>query len=104
MISSPPLMTSADQRPWLNTTLRSLLAIFGGYWLAALTAATLALGLPLARVEAVMAAMMISFVVYLLAALWGFAAATLLRAFGGLLSAALMLGLWFFFLSRGGAA
>jgi hypothetical protein len=97
-------LTSADQRPWLNTTLRSLLAIVGGYWLAALSAATLALGLSLPRSEAVLAAMMASFVVYLLAALWVFAASTLARACGGLSSAALMLGLWFFFLSHGVSA
>lgn len=94
----------ADHRPRLNTTLRSLLAIFGGYGLAALAAATFSLALPLSRVDAVMAAVMLAFVVYLLAAIWVFAAATLARAFAGLLLPAVILGAWLGALPKGGAA
>lgn len=104
MNSTFRFVSFADHRPWLNTTLRSLLAIFGGYWLAALAAATLALALPLPRADAVMAAVMLAFVVYLLAAIWAFAAATLARAFAGLLLPAAVLGLWLVFLPKGGAA
>jgi hypothetical protein len=57
-------LTSADQRCVLNTTLRSLLAIVGGYWVAALSAATLALGFRYEGEGCLLAAMMASFVVY----------------------------------------
>lgn len=104
-MSSPAYLTCfADHRPRLNTALRALLAVVGGYWLAALAAATLALALPLPRVDAVMASMMIAFVIYLLAAIWAFAAATLMRAFGGLLLPAAVLGLGFLVWPTGGAA
>jgi hypothetical protein len=83
----------AEQRPWLNTGLRCLLAIFGAYLLAALASVVFALALPLPRTDAVMAAMMLSFIIYLLAAIWAFAAATLTRAFAGLLLPAGILGL-----------
>ncbi len=43
MASSLHFVFFADHRPRLNTTLRCLLAIFAGYGLAALAAATLAL-------------------------------------------------------------
>jgi hypothetical protein len=88
------LVSFAEQRPGLNTGLRCLWAIFGAYGLAALAAATTARALPLPRGDAVMAAAMLSFVVYLLAAIWTFAAATLIRASGGLLLPAAILGAW----------
>lgn len=94
----------AEQCVRLNTGLRCLLAVFGGYGLSALAAATLALALPLARVDAVMAGVMLAFVIYLLAAVWAFAAATLLRAFAGLLLPATALGALLYFLPRGGVA
>lgn len=96
-------VTFADHRPRLNTALRSLLAVFGGYGLAALAAAVFALALPLPRVDAVMAATMLAFIVYLLAAIWAFAAATLVRAFGGLLLPAAVLGVWLAILPKGSA-
>jgi hypothetical protein len=94
----------AEQRPELNTGLRCLLAIFGAYGLAALAAATIALALPLSRVDAVMAAAMLSFVVYLLGAIWVFAAATLIRACGGLLLPTIFLGACLSLLSKGAPA
>ncbi|WP_153110217.1 iron transporter [Propionivibrio limicola] len=101
MASTLNFVSFADRRPRLNTALRSLLAIFGGYGLAALTSATLALALPLARVDAVMAATMIAFFVYLLAVIWAFATATLARAFGGLLLPAGILAICFAALPKG---
>lgn len=104
MASSLHFVFFADHRPRLNTTLRCLLAIFAGYGLAALAAATLALVLPLPRVDAVMAAMMLAFVVHLLAVLWVFAAATLARAFVGLALPAAILGAWLALLPQGAGA
>jgi hypothetical protein len=51
-----------------------------------------------------MAAMMLSFLIYLLAAIWAFAAATLLRACAGLLLPAAVLGAWLSLLPGGVAA
>ena len=98
------LTAFAEHRPWLNTSLRTVLAIFGGYGLAALVAAVFALALPLPRVDAVMEATMSSFVIYLLATIWAFAAATLARAFAGLLLPAAVLGVCLGVLPAGGAA
>ncbi|MDR0441397.1 MAG: iron transporter [Candidatus Accumulibacter sp.] len=84
----------AGRHPWLNAGLRCLLAIFGGYGLAALASTALALALPLSRMDAVMAATMLSFVIYLLAVIWTFAAATPWRAGAGLLFPAIALGAW----------
>lgn len=94
----------ADHRPALNVALRSLMAILGGYGLAALAAATLAVGLPLPRVESVMAAIMLSFIVHALAVVWVFAAATLLRAAVGLVLPACAFGFWLQLVQAGGAA
>ena len=75
---------------------RVLLAVFGGYALAAVTTALLSLVLPLERAEAVTTAMMLGFVVMPLAALYVFAARSLPRAaLGiGLPLAVLGAGLW----------
>jgi hypothetical protein len=72
-----------------GVALRALIAIFGGYALAATIAAALALWLPIARVEAVLTATMSGLIVYPCAIMWCFAARTPQRALGGLLLAAL---------------
>lgn len=94
----------ADHRPRLNVTLRSAMALFGGYGVAALAAAAFAVGLPLPRAEAVTAAIMLSFIVHLLAVIWVFATATLLRAAAGLALAAAVSGAWLQLAPAGGAA
>jgi hypothetical protein len=75
---------------------RALAAIGGGYVLAALSAAALAVFLPLARVDAALTATMLSFLVFACAVIWVFAARTATRAWVGLLlpSAALGLAVW----------
>lgn len=104
MSSALHMVSTSGVRRQLNTVIRTLLAIFGGYGLAALTAATFALALPLPRVDAVMAAMMLAFVVYLLAVIWVFATSTLTRVFIGLLLPAAILGIWYAFLLKGMSA
>ena len=51
---------------------RSLAAIFGGYLVAATACGLLALTLPLPVAESVLTAMMLSFALYAIAALWAF--------------------------------
>lgn len=94
----------ADHQPWLNTSLRTVLAVFGGYALAAYGAAVLSVTLPLARPDAAMAAIMAGFLIYLLAILWTFAAASLLRAVLGLILSFVVPAIWIGFVQMGGAA
>jgi hypothetical protein len=63
---------------------RVLAAVFGGYVLAALSSVCMAWLLPMARGEAVVSAMMLSFLVYLVAVLWCFASHSAGRAWAGL--------------------
>jgi hypothetical protein len=69
---------------------RIVAALFGGYALAALTSVA-ALALPMGTVEAVLAGMQASFVVYAAAVIWVFAARSARRAWLGLALAALPL-------------
>lgn len=55
-----------------NVALRGVIAIVGGYFLAAEVGRLTAHVLPLSKVDAVLAAAMIAFVVYLWLALWAF--------------------------------
>ncbi|WP_026597481.1 hypothetical protein [Methylobacterium sp. 77] len=75
---------------------RTLLAIFGGYALAAIATAFLSLTLPLDRSEAVAAATLASFAIMAAAVIWVFSARSLGRAAIGLALPALCLGagLW----------
>ncbi|TXN02906.1 iron transporter [Methylobacterium sp. WL64] len=75
---------------------RVVLAAFGGYGVAALSAALLALILPMPRSEAVSTGTLVSFAVMAGAVIWVFAARTLGRAalFLGLIAASLAGGLW----------
>lgn len=63
---------------------RSVAAIFGGYALASATAACLAIWLPMARVEAVVMASMLAFVIYAVGVMWVFAARNTWRAWFGI--------------------
>jgi hypothetical protein len=88
-------MLVPDRHPALNTGLRVLMAIFGGYALALLAAAALAIGMPFSfRPDAVSLATMLAFLLYLLAVIWSFAAATLLSAALGLALPAGAFWLW----------
>lgn len=74
---------------------RIVAALFGGYALAALTSvATLAL--PMAKTEAVLTGLLLSFLVYVGAVVWVFAVRSARRAWVGLLLAAvpLLLAAW----------
>jgi hypothetical protein len=98
-------MFFADHHPGVNVVLRTLMAVFGGYGLTLLCGAALATGVPFAlKSDAVSFAVMLSFLAYLLAVLWVFAAATLLRAALGLLLPALIFGLWLFVAAAPGSA
>jgi hypothetical protein len=80
------------RRPLIS---RIVAAIFGGYALAAL-ASVAAVSLPMARPEAVLAGLQLSFLVYALAVIWVFGARSARRAWAGLLVAAapLLLAAW----------
>lgn len=69
---------------------RIIAAVFGGYALAAL-ASVAPLALPVDVPQAVLAGMLVSFAVYTAAVIWVFAARSAVRAWGGLLAAAVPL-------------
>jgi hypothetical protein len=64
---------------------RVVAALAGGYLLASLANVAISLLLPLARAEAVVSGMMLSFLVLLVAILWCFACRSATRAWLGLL-------------------
>ncbi len=70
---------SLPSRPWLEISLRTALAILGGYALTYAFTAALARVLPLPRVDAVIVATLLSFVFYLGFILWSFAGIPLRR-------------------------
>lgn len=74
---------------------RIVAALCGGYALAALTSVAM-LALPMARTEAVLAGLLLSFLVYAGAVVWVFAVRSARRAWAGLLLAAvpLLLAAW----------
>ncbi|MEL6060097.1 MULTISPECIES: iron transporter [unclassified Methylobacterium] len=80
----------------LAVAARVLLAIVGGYGVAALASALLALVLPVARPEAVSTGMIASFAIMAAAVIWVFAARTVGRAalVLGLAAASLIAALW----------
>ncbi|MGJ7613025.1 MULTISPECIES: iron transporter [unclassified Variovorax] len=101
---------STGLRYRLGVASRAAAAIAGGYGVAALSAAVLALCLPaafgMARSEAVTTGTLASFIVFALAVMWVFAARTAARAWSGLAVAAAPLAVLLFVLLRitGGAA
>lgn len=72
-------------RLWLDITLRVLFALLGGYVLANLGAVALAALLPVARVDAALISIQLSFVIYACAVVWVFAARSAIWAVSGLL-------------------
>ena len=92
------MTASAAKRPnpsvryRLGVASRAVAAIAGGYALSSIAAVLLTLALPASRAEAVLTATMLSFLVYLGAVVWVFAAATAGRAWLGLIVPAVVLG------------
>ena len=83
---------------------RSLVAIGGGYALAAASAAAGAIGFQwfgMARSDATMAATMLSFIVYAIAGMWAFGCASVTRAWVGIGLPGLALALLAWVLTRG---
>ena len=95
---------STGLRHRLGVASRAVAAIAGGYGVAALSAAVLALCLPaafgMARSEAAMTGTLASFIVFALAVMWVFAARTAVRAWTGLAVAAAPLAVLLFVLLR----
>lgn len=77
-------------RQRLDVASRSIAAIIGGYALAASAAAWLAVALPIARGQAVLAGMMTGILIAAGAALWAFSARSGLRAWLGIALPALL--------------
>lgn len=76
----------------LAVAARIALAVFGGYGLAGLFTAALALALPMGRADAASTATLLSFAVYAAAVLWTFGARRFAIAALGLLLPAVVLG------------
>jgi len=87
--SVPAKRNAAATLHWrdrVGVALRTLAAIGGGYVLASTATRALAIALPMAPVDAVVAATLTGLVVYPCAVMWCFAAATVLRACIGLVA------------------
>ncbi|MCY1215311.1 hypothetical protein D9M72_271540 [compost metagenome] len=85
-----PVLRAPARRSRAALLSRIVAALFGGYALAALTSVA-ALALPMGTVEAVLAGMQVSFLVYAGAVIWVFAARSARRAWLGLAVVALPL-------------
>lgn len=96
MSSLSPSMYPSLLRYRLAVASRTAAAVFGGYALSAAFAAAFSVWLPrvssLSRTDAVMAATMLSFIVYAAAVVWVFSCTRAGRAWFGLLAPALILG------------
>lgn len=79
-LSPPTLWLSALALRRLDVTVRCLLAVLGGYLLAALYTASLARLLPVEAAQAVLAATQLSFLIYCVLVIWAFCASSALRA------------------------
>lgn len=84
MILTQPIFTPLDRIGWLNTTLRCVLALVGSYANAVLMGSAIAITLSMPAKDATMSAIMLGFVVQLLAVIWVFYARTLIGALVGL--------------------
>ena len=78
------IAVTLDWRVRVAVALRTIAAIGGGYLLASLATQALAITLPMAPVDAVVAATLTGLVVYPCAVMWCFGAATVMRACLGL--------------------
>lgn len=77
----------------LAVTSRCLAALLGGYLLAAMVSMGLSLWLPMSRVDAVLSGTMLSFLFYLGAFIWAFAARTAWLAWFGVLGPGVVLAI-----------
>ena len=84
---------NADLRYRLAVASRALAAIVGGYALAGVATALLAVLLPMPRAEAVITATLLSFIIFCCAVLWVFAARNAWRAWAGIVVPGVVLGL-----------
>lgn len=87
-----------DVRYRLGVASRAIAAILGGYALTAASTAVLSVLLPMARVDAVMTATLLSFTVYTCAAIWVFAARNAWRAWLGIGVPTVVMGLGLYLL------
>lgn len=78
-------------RRWPGLISRVVAAVAGGYAVGALVSVACAVLLPLARSEAVITGMMLSFLAYAGVVLWAFAARNTWRAWAGVLLPGLLL-------------
>jgi hypothetical protein len=93
----PQFIAVIEHSPRVNAGLRIALALFGGYGLALLAAAALAVGLPFDyKPDAITLAQMLAFLLHLVVAIWVFATATLLRAALGVAIPAAVFALWLY--------
>ncbi|MDO8304206.1 DUF3649 domain-containing protein [Herminiimonas sp.] len=82
-----------DVRYRLGVASRAVAAIVGAYAMAAASTAVLSLALPMPRVDAVMTATLLSFIVYTCAVIWVFAARDALHAWLGIGVPTVVMGL-----------
>ena len=85
MIPMSQTRSRAALTPRLAVLLRTVAGVAGGYVVSALAAAVLAVWLPTARAEAVMAGTLVALAVFPCAVMWCFAARNAARAWVGLL-------------------
>lgn len=83
---------------------RCALALIGGFMVARMVGGALAVILPLPRFDATALGVMLGYIAFAVAAVWAFAAGSLVRAVMGLAVPALAFGLLVFLLSGAGAA
>ncbi|HEY4369153.1 MAG TPA: DUF3649 domain-containing protein [Steroidobacteraceae bacterium] len=89
-------MSSLSNAYRLEVASRVLAAIVGGYVLASLATAVLAVVLPMPRAEATLTATMLSFAIYACIVLWVFATRSVWRVWAGVVVPAVALNalLW----------
>ncbi|QUN06225.1 hypothetical protein KDN34_01770 [Shewanella yunxiaonensis] len=95
---------SIDRTPWLNISLRCLLAGPGGYAVASIIGMLIAKTFPMTSADATMSALMLGFIVQLLAVIYAFQARTIMRATLGLAVPSAIAGLMLWLLPVGGVA
>lgn len=95
--ASPRLRDRWRDWRWPGVAMRVVAAILGGYAMAALASIACATLLPMARAEAVLTGMLLSFAIYAGTVVWVFAARSALRAWIGILvpMAILAAAAWF---------
>lgn len=93
--------SSGPNRAWAAVTSRVVAATFGGYILTHVASILLVFAVPASRSHAVLAAMMLSFVIYCVAIIWCFATRTAARAWLGMVIPTLVLALPAWWLTGG---